>query len=79
MILPTKHLREERALITIGAEIIPLLRKPRSFNSLWSAFKSEKTLVARSLPYDWFVLALDFLYAVDAIEASDGLFRRREK
>jgi hypothetical protein len=79
MILPTKHLREQRALITIGAEIITLLRKPRTVNSLWNAIKAEKSQEKRSIPYDWFVLTLDFLYAIDAIDMGDGLIRRREQ
>ena len=35
MILPTKHIRTERALIGIGAEILALMQKPKTVSGLW--------------------------------------------
>ncbi|MEL6758697.1 MAG: ABC-three component system middle component 6, partial [Pseudomonadota bacterium] len=35
MILPTKHLRPERALITVGAEMLVKLKRPATVSRLW--------------------------------------------
>ncbi len=35
MILPTKHVRGDRALIGVGGEILRLLRQPMTVSRLW--------------------------------------------
>ncbi len=75
MILPTKHLREDRALLTIGAELITDLREPKTVSRLWSDFSRERS-GASPVTYDWFVLALDLLFAIGAVEFARGRVRR---
>lgn len=80
MILPGKHLREDRALLSIGAEILGHLDEPRTVSELWEHVRfarSGPTLLA-PLPFDWFVLALNLLYAMSALEMSDGVIERIE-
>lgn len=77
MILPTKHIRIERSLLGVGADLLRLLHEERSVSSLWVALVKQRS--ASNLPrvsFDWFVLALDFLYAANAIELHDGRLRR---
>lgn len=78
MILPTKHLAQERALLTVGAKILPSLEHPITVSALWEQLSrdpvSSNTL--NSLRYDAFVLALDLLFLIGTIQLSDGLLKR---
>ncbi len=81
MILPTKHLDEKSSLLQIGANILSTLDKPKTVSRLWHDVKETrvKSFGVSPLSYDWFVLALDMLYAVQAIEYRDGLVERFKK
>jgi hypothetical protein len=35
MILPSKHLTTERSLLAIGADILSLLKEPKSVSKIW--------------------------------------------
>lgn len=78
MILPTKHIRPERALLTIGAEILAALRGPMTVSRVWDEVRRRRGEVAEPAPiaYDWFVLALDLLFAMKAVEFEGGLLRK---
>ncbi|EGI76524.1 ABC-three component system middle component 6 [Hylemonella gracilis] len=78
MILPTKHLPPDRALLGIGAEILGQLVEPRSVSELWEAVKEarSRTPCPAPLSFDWFVLALNLLYAISAVDHSNGILRR---
>ena len=75
MILPTKHLTQDRALLTVGADILRWLKRPSTVSYLWDNYKRDANNAAT---YDWFVLALDLLFTLNAIELSAGLLRRTE-
>ncbi|MFH1197970.1 MAG: ABC-three component system middle component 6 [bacterium] len=72
MILPSKHISQENALLTLGAKILIHLDEPRTISAVW-----EKMYKSSPGNYDWFVLALDLLYTINCIEIIDGLLRRR--
>ncbi|WP_298307330.1 ABC-three component system middle component 6 [uncultured Erythrobacter sp.] len=78
MILPTKHILPERALLTIGAEVLASLRGPMTVSRVWDEVRLQRGETTEPAPiaYDWFVLALDLLFAVEAIEFEDGLLRK---
>ena len=78
MILPGKHLRPDRALLSVGGDILSVLATPAQVSEVW-----ERVLGLRStrngaspLSFDWFVLALSLLYAIKAIDLADGLVVR---
>ena len=73
MILPSKHLSERRALLTVGSDILGMLDRPRTVSSLWEAVRAGNNNAHRRLSYDWFVLALDLLFLMDAVALRDGL------
>jgi hypothetical protein len=78
MILPTKRLGVERAMLTVGAEILELLTEPKTISRLWDELdraKSERSSI-RIVNYDWFVLTLDLLYMLGALEMDHGRIRR---
>jgi hypothetical protein len=74
LILPTKYLSHERSLIGIGAIVIELLNEPKTVSRLWDEIKNYKKFASRSsaLTYDWFVLALDLLFIMNAILYKQG-------
>ncbi len=78
MILPTKKLPQDRSLLFVGAQILQLLRKPKTVSHLWDELKAQRDplLGYRHVPYDWFVLALSFLYSTGTIDLSRGRLRR---
>jgi hypothetical protein len=75
MILPSKHLSQGRALLTIGAAILKHLSNPVTVSALWEQLSSRPTEgeAPPILRYDAFVLALDFLFLIGALEIRDGL------
>jgi hypothetical protein len=78
MILPTKHVRPDRALIGVGAEVLEILKRPMTMSKLWDEIRGRRTLLAPNAPvdYEWFVLSLDLLYMIGAVELDRGLVRR---
>jgi hypothetical protein len=78
MILPTKHIRPDRALLTVGGYLLVSLREPMTVSRLWDDLRSGRGGGGEPAPinYDWFVLALDLLFIVGAIELHRGLLRR---
>lgn len=66
MILPTKYLTSERSLIKIGADILKLLSEPKTVSRLWDDLKQLNNHSAL-IKYEWFVLALDFLYIINVV------------
>lgn len=73
MILPGKHLHEDRALLGVGGEILKQLAEPRTVSELWERVRAERTTATAPLSFDWFVLALTLLYSVTAIDMRDGV------
>ena len=78
MILPTKHLAQDRALLTVGARILPSLEYPITVSALWEQLSRDSTSPStpNSIRYDAFVLALDLLFLMGTIQLSDGLLKR---
>ena len=80
MILPSKHLQQDRALLTVGAHVLTYLVRPKTVSALWEELNKHETGVAtmpRKITYDWFLLALALLYAMGTIELESGLVARR--
>lgn len=78
MILPTKRLSANKALLVIGAEVLALLEQPATVSQLWREFKSARTSRGPQggISYDWFILSLDFLFIIGAIELSKGRLKK---
>jgi len=78
LILPTKRLPQDRALLAIGADVLLMLSRPQTVSKLWEDMKSRRTTRKASspLPFDWFLLSLSFLFAIGAIGMRDGRLHR---
>jgi len=79
MILPSKHLSQDRALLTVGGRILQHLSRPKTVSALWEEVPRGAATRADVpvLRYDAFVLAVDLLFLVGAIDLHDGLLTRR--
>jgi len=59
-------------LLGVGAKILEQLYQPRTVSSLWSAVSTMPEVAT----FERFVLTLDLLYTIGAIEMEMGLLRR---
>jgi hypothetical protein len=74
MILPTKRLEQNRSLLYIGSEILRLLDEPKTVSRLWEELRCARTSHPENatLSYDWFVLSLDLLFVIRAVNYDRG-------
>ena len=79
MILPGKHLRHDRAILGVDADILARLDQPRSVSELWEHVRAVRTTNTTPISFDWFILSLSFLYAILAVEEFSGLIRARPR
>lgn len=79
MILPSKHLSQDRALLTVGATILKHLAHPITVSALWEQMRqsADGQEEPSRLRYDAFVLALDMLFLMDALDLREGILHRR--
>jgi hypothetical protein len=75
VIQPTKGVSVDRALLTVGAQVVRQLDHPLTVSAVWHAVKVWRQQVGYqdNLPYSWFVLALDALFTLGAVRYEDGL------
>lgn len=73
MILPTKHITPENSLLGIGAGLLTLLAHEQTVTRLWDRARAANHV----LTFQRFILALDLLFVIGAIELADGVLRRR--
>lgn len=75
MILPTKHISAYQALIGAGAIILQELQKPMAISSLWKNVRTVSSIGN----YERFILTLDMLYIMGALELENNIFKRVKK
>ena len=78
MILPTKHLAPERSLLAISAEVMLVLDEPKTVSRVWEDFSKTRSRESHRVPvsYNWFVLSLNLLYILGAVEYRTGRISR---
>jgi len=76
MILPTKGVEPRKALLSVGAVVLRHLDEPKTVSRLWSDVRSS-TENPPGFTFDWFVLALDLLFAIGAIDQSGAQIEQR--
>lgn len=75
MILPNKHLDLPTSLLGVGAHVLKCMETPSTVTAVWDKFEH----INGGVPFHRFILALDFLYAIDAVSYANGLLSRRER
>ena len=73
MILPNKHISTEDSLLGVGAVVLRYLNGEQTITRLWERVRSQPNVAT----FERFILALDLLYTLDALEFEDGLLRKR--
>ncbi|MDQ4418838.1 hypothetical protein OOT33_00050 [Sphingobium sp. DEHP117] len=72
MILPTKHIPEDNALIGVGATLLRFLGQPTTVSNLWDRVRNEPNVGT----FERFALASNLLFLIGAIDLRDGLLVR---
>ena len=72
MILPTKHIPQDEALIGVGATMLKHLSGPMTVSDLWERLRAEPNVGT----FERFVLTSNLLYLVGAIDMKDGMIVR---
>jgi hypothetical protein len=75
MILPDKYVRERSSILGQAAYLLSIRRLSMTVSDLWS----EIGKADREMSYDSFVLSLDLLYLLGAVDLTDGILRWRER
>ena len=73
MILPSKHISENQALLGVGAVVLRYLERPQTVTSLWDKVRDEGAVGT----FERFVLALNLLHITGVVVLSQGTIRRQ--
>jgi hypothetical protein len=77
MLMPTKHIRTENALIGVGAELLSLLDREKTASRLFYDLQEDRRKNdLATVQFDWFLLALDFLFTIGAVRFDSGLIKK---
>jgi hypothetical protein len=78
MILPTKRLSLDKSLLGTGGNVLACLDRPKTVSRLWEDLQQATSAsgTGSRVGYDWFVLTLDLLFCMNAIELREGELRR---
>ena len=74
-LLPNKHVPTSRSLLGLGAKILGRLGTPTTVSELWEQLRNDAEIGS----FHRFILALDYLYAIDAINYELGLLRESQR
>ena len=73
-LLPNKHIPTNRSLVGIGALILSRLEAPSTVSGLWERVRTNPEVGS----FRNFVLALNYLYAIGAVDFERGFLRRTQ-
>ena len=77
MLMPTKHIKTENALVGVGGEVLSLLERDKTVSTVFrdlQNWRRENELA--TIHFDWFLLALDFLFSVGAVRFESGVLKK---
>jgi hypothetical protein len=70
MILPTKNIAPERALLTIAGQVYARLSEPATVSRVWDEVRTKHHV--RPISYAWFLLAVDLLFIMNLVRYDDN-------
>lgn len=77
MLMPTKHIKTENAIIGVGGEVLDLLDHDKTVSRVFHDLQQKrKESELTTIHFDWFLLAVDFLYAIGAIRFEAGVLKK---
>jgi hypothetical protein len=79
MIVPTKGIAPQRSLLAVGAQILQTLDRPMTVSQAWATLRHWRRENGHHapVPFWWFVLALDALYALGVLDLREELLVAR--
>lgn len=79
MIMPTKGISPQRALLTVGAQVASVLDSPLTVSQAWLRLREwrQENDHAAPVPFEWFALSLDLLYALGVLQFDGELLSLR--
>lgn len=78
MLLPTRSIAPQRALLSVSAQIAKQLDQPATVTQTWARLQKWRTANGHHQPitFGWFVLALDVLHSLGTVNLVDDLLVR---
>jgi hypothetical protein len=78
VLLPSKFIEPDQALLTLGGQILLQLNVPLSVAETWIRLNHwrAKQQMQSSVPFWWFALALDVTFSIGAVQLERGLLRK---
>jgi hypothetical protein len=78
MLLPSRSVSPQRALLSVAAQISLQLDGPRTVSETWTRLKEWRAgnEFDQPLTFEWFQLALDMLYAMGLVDFDGRTLRR---
>lgn len=74
-LLPNKHVPTNRSLVGLGAKVLGRLGTPTTVSELWEQIRNDPEIGS----FHRFILALDYLYAIEAINYERGLLSESQR
>ena len=74
-LLPNKHLPTNRTLVGLGAMLLAHLETASTVSGLWEVVMHKQEVGS----FSNFILTLDYLYAIGAIDYEQGLLIRAKR
>jgi hypothetical protein len=72
MILPSKHISEEQALVGVGAVLLQEMKQSQTVTSLWERVRLQPAVGT----FERFVLALDMMHMIGVVTVTNGMLER---
>ncbi|WP_373286916.1 ABC-three component system middle component 6 [Filimonas zeae] len=78
MILPSKHINFSQSLLGFGSYLLENLKRPKSVDELWRQYNLDykNGNYHAKQTFDNLILALIFLYGINAISETKGLISK---
>lgn len=70
MILPKKHLSLDESLFGFGAYLLDNIEKTQNIDRLWRNYLSDykNNIYSVKFTFDQYIITIDYLFAINAIE-----------
>jgi hypothetical protein len=72
MILPSKHISENQALLGVGAVLLREIKRPQTLTSLWEKVHHNAAVGT----FERFILALDLLHVMGLVALANGMIEK---
>lgn len=77
MLMPTKHIKTENAIIGVGGSLLRLLNRDKTVSRLFHDVQEERDENGLStIDFSWFLLSLDFLFIIGVIRFEGGVIKK---